>query len=156
MIEATRYPIDYNALEKGSTISVDELERITGKKASSYAFALAVLGFVQDLQERLEDRGLECIVVQQKRGLRILTDIEATEYAYAEFEKHSRAMGRNLRRQLKVDHSGFDEKQKGDHDRRLHKMSFIYSAVKKARREVKHIEIQQPETPKLIPAPTVE
>lgn len=154
-METKIYPIDYDALEKGSTISVDELERITGKKSSSYAFALAVLGFVQKLQERLEDRGMECIVVQQKRGLRILTDIEATEYAYAEFEKHSRAMGRNLRRQLSVDPSGFNDTQKEDHDRRVHRMGFIYSAVKRARREVKHIEIPGPDTPRLV-APSPE
>lgn len=150
MIDAKAYPIDYDALEKGGTISVEELEHITGKKSSTYAFGLAVLAFSQNLQERLEERGLDCVIAQEKRGIKILTDIEASQYSSAEFNKHVRGMGRNLKRILSVDTSEFDADQRALHDARAGRMSFIYAATRKARREVRHIDVKKPDTPKLI------
>ncbi len=156
MIDATVYPIDYDALEKGSVISVEELEHITSKKANTYAFGLAVLAFSQKLQERLEERGLDCVIAQEKRGIKILTDIEASQYSNAEFNKHVRGMSRNLKRILSVDTSEFDSDQRVLHDARTNRMSFIHAATRKARREVKHIEVKKPDTPKLIESKTIK
>lgn len=142
MIEATQYPMAFDDLEKGSIISADEVERITGFTRCQTAHGMAVMKLVNQIVERLEERELYVMVRQEKGALHILDDPNGSAHAYCEFLRHARGCGRNIRRMGKVDVSKLSGSESRDHENRLMVAVSGYAGLRKgmsrARLELKN------------------
>ena len=114
-----RYPLDFDALNKGDVLTPESLARITSTEVGTPAYQFAILGLRCEIERELEAAGRPVTVKQDGDGLRILTDEEATDYNHAQLQAGLRKVARSHRRNLLVDRTQLSiEKQKA-HDRRL-------------------------------------
>lgn len=141
MNDARPYPFDFDALEKGQTITPEELASKCGHAPGTRKYQLAVLGYRDLIMKRLKALGRPATVKIQGEGLRILTDSEAVQYndkRMGQSDKHKRVTFRRMR---DVDRTQLSEDEARNHERRLFVRSKELVAVKLASREaVKELE----------------
>lgn len=118
-MEAERWPVDYDALVKGSIIPAETLERITQKKRDSADYALAVLNLKERVEQELFDRNKHWTLRIHKGEIKVLTDAEAAVHNHAEQVRARRAMHRRYALQLSVDVSRLEDDQRKQHDRNV-------------------------------------
>ena len=117
--EATPYPLDFDALEKGQTLPAGELERITNEKRGTNDYRFAVLKLTGRIQDELRDRGRPVTVCTKGDDLLILTDAEASIHNEELYKQRLRQLVRTHRRACEVDVANLTEQQKQEHDGRL-------------------------------------
>jgi len=148
MDEATSYPIDFDALEKGSYIQPEVLEHVFQVKRDMSAYSLKMMTMCNEIMRQLSDRGLEVVAKQHKSGIKILNDVEASAHTYQEAQLAMLKYRRNLTRALAVDRSQLDDKSQTIHDGRLLVMSRVYQAAAGAKKEArKLISTEAPDVP---------
>lgn len=140
MNEATKYPLDFDALHKGSVISEEQLNSIFGftMKHDQARWQLRRLALAGVIKNRLAESGEFVRVKCSKGTIRLLEDLEASYDASA---ARKQAIDRALRCQfdlVAVEASGFSDEEKKRHDRELNngaKMVLALSGagVRKAR-----------------------
>ncbi len=134
MIETNKYPIDFDALEKGDIITNEQLEKITGHKFGSPKFAWAVIG----LREKIFKNTGYTSTHNQDIGLRNLTDTEASLYNEKDFHNKRRGMFRANQKMANVDVAKLSSTAKDLHERKLLNQSRVLSAMRSPKRfEVK-------------------
>lgn len=155
MNEATPYPMDFDVLEKGSVISAEEVERITGLTRAESAHGMAIMRLSGLIQQRLADRELFVITKQSKGAIHVLEDPDASAHAFAEANRHMRGYHRNARRLGTIDVSRLSDIEKRDHENRVMIAARVSRAMRKELSSVRLELRNPPQAPGLI-APTPE
>jgi len=154
MDEVTSYPIDFDALEKGSYIQPEVLEHVFQVNRDMSAYSLKMMGMCNEIMRQLSARGLDVVAKQHKSGIKILEDAEASAHTYQEAQLAMMKYRRNLVRSQSVDRSQLDDKEKELHDGRLFVMGRVYQAAFKAKKEArKLLSAPAPEVPSLLAPP---
>ena len=134
-MSARRHPLDFDALEKGSNISAEELQDILQAQPGTRAFDLKRLALRSQIMSEMAGRGVVATVKNMGDGLRILTDSEAAIHNDKVQKRAMRMMGRALIRQQGVDESRLSDPERELHQRRLQRNAFILSSMKSAQRK---------------------
>jgi len=154
MDEVTSYPIDFDALEKGSYIQPEVLEHVFQVKRDMAAYSLKLVAMRDEIMRQLSARGLDVVAKQHNSGIKILEDAEASAYTYQSAQLGVMKYHRNLVRAQSVDRSQLDDKEKELHDGRLFVMGRVYQAAFKAKKEArKLLSAPAPEVPSLLAPP---
>lgn len=119
MSEASKFPIDYDSLNKGDIIPVNRVEQIVGKKQDDPMYQFALLKFTDRIQRELQDRGQWWTVRTEKGAVKILTDTEAVSYNHAEQVRARSAQLRRFALQQAVDVTQLDNESRKEHERNL-------------------------------------
>jgi hypothetical protein len=136
-MEATRYPMDFEALQKGDVISSATIERITTVNPRDYrAWQIAVLNLQSIVTRELRKLDRDWVVCQKGNDLRILTDLEAKAYNARAQRAAIRKFAVSHRKNMAVDTSDFTAEERAEHHRQLAIGSRQLVAVRQARREV--------------------
>lgn len=120
-----KYPIDFDLLEKGQTITVEELTTILGKKPGTDPYQFALLG----LQALVNEKTALTAKITDKFELRILTDEEAARHNYKLGIQGVRAMRYRHQKALEVDIALLSDESRNQHERNLIVMSRYVSAI---------------------------
>lgn len=130
---ATRKPMDFDTLEIGSFITVDQLEIITSTKSGTTAHQIAILKLKSQIERALEVRFQRRMVVAQiKGGLRVLTDAERVEYQAREVQAGTRKIGEALMDMRDTDTTGFAPELRAAHEQHMLRTSRIWQALRAA------------------------
>lgn len=100
---ASKYPVDIEALAKGSAIPAEYLEDAYGMRRETDAFRLKLLALKEKIESEKAGRGEPVTVVAERGGLRILTDSEAATYNPQRFRAGLSAARRSHSRTMAVD-----------------------------------------------------
>jgi len=138
-ITPTVWPLDTSALVKGSTISVNELEQITGRTRGTSAFQLDTIQIVSYIRSQLWARGLHAVVCTQKGAIRVLTDSEALDYNQKLHDQGLRRAQRGHLYQSHVDVTGLSKEEVDELDRSLNIMGATIVAMATARRQARRM-----------------
>ena len=96
-MDVKQYPIDYDAVDKGTVIPVEEVERLVNAKVGTEKFALASLGLRQRIERDLENLGRPMRVAQEHHAIALLDDETAASYGARLFNRCMRGMMRHHR-----------------------------------------------------------
>jgi hypothetical protein len=151
MMQATRFPIDYDALNKGDTIPADRCEQILGIKQSVPRYALALLGLKERVEDELHERGKNWTLRTEKGALRVLTDAEASTYNHHESRRHRHALKRRFALGSAVDMANLTDDQRKEHERTLYTDGRYVQAMEDTRKQLRS-EAHQRATPKQLGA----
>ncbi len=132
----TRWPLDYDSLDKGDMISVDRIEQITGTKHGTDAYTFSSLKLAKRIQSELHDRGRIWTVKSDRGALRILTDSEAAAYNHEIQVQDRRSMLRRFHLQQAVDTAQLTESDKQEHQRNLEIDGRFIQALLATRKEL--------------------
>ena len=100
--QATRFPLDYDALEKGCYIPPDEIQAQCEHPRDTKKYQLYVLTLIETIRKHLYANGKSYTVKQDRDGIRILTDEEATEYNASRWDMLKGQLGRTHMQMLGV------------------------------------------------------
>jgi len=79
--EATPYPLDFELLQRGTIVSADELEEITGKKRETPQYQFAVMAIQQQARRHfMQATGEAVSVVIRQNALHVLEHAEQDQY----------------------------------------------------------------------------
>ena len=135
-MEANRYPIDYESLRKGDVIPVEKLEELSGEKRGTQEFEFAVLKWKEIISTHMAAiNNPVTIVGHNTHSLRVLTDLEASEYHDKRALAHLKGMKRNLAGLIQVDTDEFDPSLNSAHLRRIEVVGKMVQGGIKGRRE---------------------
>ena len=110
-VYATPHPIDFDALEKDTTIDAFTLSKIVGCLPSEPHWQLKVLGLKEQIEKNTK---IICRIIGET--LRLCDDIEAAEYTNKEWKRGLRGMARNVERRSWIDTAEFSEQQRNAFD----------------------------------------
>jgi hypothetical protein len=135
-LELERYPFDIAALAKGQRIEPDRLERLSGLKRGTSAYAFRLLTWSKWIEDRTAEtmRPLLCRISND--GIEIMTDADASEYLRDQFESGAAKMRRSHRRSILVDVAGLTEQQRVEHLLEQQRMATRLQADKIAKRKM--------------------
>jgi hypothetical protein len=137
-IECTsEYPLDTDALQKGSRIAAEVIERAFNVKRGTDAYQMAWLKASQHISRRFLDRGEIVTITQRKHDLVILTDEEMPAHNARMFRNDIRKAARAHARMLGGDRSKMSEQTLKVHDRALAVQGAQLAALATARKEFK-------------------
>lgn len=126
------FPIDFTKLEKGQTIPADEISRIYGVDSRSPQFSFKVMSLVRQIEDSRRD-----LVTKQDHGsIRILTDIEASDYLEQRAGVLVGSLRRNASRVGRINTAEFSDAQKQLHSARERMAIGVAMAAEKERRSV--------------------
>ena len=97
-MDVTKYPLDFELLEKGTRITREKLEDIFGCAPSEDEWSFKAMKLVADIKEKA---GL--LARQSKNSIVIMTDAEAAEYTHETFRRGIRKMGTSVRNRSLID-----------------------------------------------------
>jgi hypothetical protein len=133
-LETRPYPINFDALAKGSRIAPEEIERIFHLERSDKKYALRALALAERITHHFEtSRGEVVTVKMDADALRILTDAEAIVYNDTEYQRGLRKSFRAHRRAVGIDVRNLDAAEVEEHRRRSARRALVLGAVRKAR-----------------------
>lgn len=155
-MDAKRFPIDYEALNKGDVIAVAEVERLVQCPRDHRLFAMKATNLASTISLAMDDLGRPVTIVLREGDLRVLTDDEASQYNHEMFKQFFRRMGRSLRRLAAVDVGQLDSEERGEHLRRLEVNGKTFAAAMKTRQREWGLVNHQRSTPRLQAQPSCE
>lgn len=131
------FPLDFDALQKGDSISPEHLEKLTEKTRGTDAYNLAVLALRERIIRECKDREKHFTVAVVKGHLRILTDEEAAVYNMRTFRAAFRRQHRSLRMMANtVNTAALSDTQKKEHERNLIVCGKMLQAARSARAQI--------------------
>lgn len=143
------HPIDFSELEKGSYLSPKECEEALGEKRGSKKYQLGLMNLSSEIYRYFQTHFAEVVTTcVHKDGVKVLTDVEASEYNIRGREKALRSLGQSCFRMSAVDLSNLTEDQKKTHLFELSQTAHYMSAVNKARKELSFKEQASKPLPK--------
>jgi hypothetical protein len=137
-MELSRWPIDYDSLQKGSTIPAAHLERITGKSRNSSDYALALLKLKNRIESELVSRSKDWTLRVHKGEIKVCTDAEAATFNHREQERARSAQQRRHMLQLAVDVTELTPDQRLDHERNCEVDGKYVQAMRETRKTLTH------------------
>ncbi len=126
-----RFPLDFDALEKGQTIHTQEIEAIYGIPKDDRQFRFKLMA----LRTQIEHERSDLLVRETRDALRIMTDREADEYLEGQTDKSVSRLKRTAARTLRVDRSDFTDAERRLSESRSRKATMIAMFAEKGRRE---------------------
>lgn len=124
-MDTSIYPIDTATLVKGDYISPEAIGRLLSAERGTPPYAFGLMR----LKEHIERGRPDLVVKVDHDGIRVLTDMQATDYADNEAARGFAYAARSLARLMRVDVSQLDDETKQTHDRRLYVRSKQVQAV---------------------------
>lgn len=151
MNEVRRTPIDFDALELGSSISIDKLERILEMSRHLTKFQLAVLNLSTTISKYLTVKHGRFIAVAQVKGeLRVLTDSERVEYHEKTMERARRDLRNGLRSMQSIDVTNITDDERKKLERQMVVGAAELLAMKSIRKQFPHPPRER-STPSVLP-----
>ena len=135
-MDVTKYPLDFDALTKGSTIPQSEIEEILGLEANSPGYWKGLLTLRDRITKELEYRNLKVTIRQDNGDLVILTDSEASIYNYAWGGQYLSRYARTHDRLLSVDVKNLSVPEASEHRKRVEISSKYAQALVKTTRTI--------------------
>lgn len=120
-----KYPIDFEAIFKGQLITVEELQKITGKKPGTDEYQFALLS----LQSAIQNKTSCTVKIQNKFELLVLTDEEASRHNHKLFLQNVRGMRSRFDLNAAVDVGELSDEQRAKHERNLVVQSLYIQAI---------------------------
>lgn len=119
-------------LNKGDTIPSRIIRAASGTKPDTDDYRIAQLQTRAVVEKHFADRGIIITVRSRAHDVRILTDAEASVCCGDRSRHGLRKMGRAKRGLEGVDVAQLTDEERVEHDRRLQKATFTYTAARKA------------------------
>lgn len=148
-MDASRFPLDYEALKKGDTIPAARVEKIAGVLRGSEGYEFAVLKVCKQIERELAVRERLWTVVVRGEDVVILTDAQAATYTDDQQRQAMRRLKRNFHRQVAVDVLELSEEERAKHERAVEVNGKTLQAAMTARRKAMRITAHERSTPKL-------
>lgn len=133
MANVRRHPLDFDALKKGDTISLAELEDILSIRSDDPSFPLKRLALQQQIESEMDERGNPVTVATRKGQIVILTDDQAAEYNPHCFRLYQRRMAKAHARTLAVDPGELTDIQRRQHEQNVMVQTRVLAAGQEAR-----------------------
>lgn len=137
MNDTSRWPVDYDTLEKGDTVTRERLEQITGERAGSKGYQLKAIGLQSQIERELHSRGKLWTVKIEREEIRILTDPEASSHNHALQIQARKAMQKRFALNTAVDVAKLDDEQKKQHDRLMEVDGKYIQAITAVRQQLR-------------------
>jgi hypothetical protein len=131
----SKYPLDFDELQKGDTLTSERLTEVTGKKPKTDEYRFAILG----LQALIHERTDLVAKIQSDGSIRILTDPEASDHNDKLHLQGKRMMIVRHHMMSRVDIDNLTDGQRKRHDQRVMLQSRYVTALA---REAKQIRIE--------------
>lgn len=120
MTDAQRWPIDFDELEKGSTIGPEVIEKAFNVERGSREYRLKVMALREDIEEHFTGRGILVWVKSEGDSLIVLTDEAAQPYLDNLGDSLLRRFGK-----VQLVNRGLDPTQMTEDTRRAHESSVV-------------------------------
>ncbi len=133
--DAKPYPIDFDALEKGSVISVEVLESYFGISRNDSDFAWKLLPFRDLVVLKLSQRGLDVVTRTEHGSIIIMDDDEASRYCQRQVDSDLNSMKRHTAQMSFVDENNLTEEQRKRHTRAALVASYMVQGAMEKRKE---------------------
>jgi len=131
---ATRWPIDFDAIQKGDTFTPARLEEIIGATRNANHYRFSVLSLRDRIMRELELRNRPATVAIIKGCLCVLTDEQASVYTQRQCCIKIRGHFRNLRRMRNVCIENLSAEQRKAHERSLCVEGMVAASIRKTKR----------------------
>lgn len=151
-MEATRWPIDYEAIKKGDSIPVDKVERLVGVSRTDARFSLLAMQMAKQIERDLHINKKMWTVRTEGGSIRVLTDAEASHYNHSRQRRDRRSMFRRFALNSAVDATLLSDDQKQQHDRAMEVDGRYIQAMRSTRAQLS-AETYRRNTPTMLPAP---
>ena len=132
---ATRYPFDYDELDKGDIISAETLEELTGYERGTQDYNLQLMVLQNQIMDEMEVRDRPMTVRIHKGGLELLTDAQASVYNHGRGESGLRQMKGAVKRLGWTDMMKLTDEERKNHDRTVLIQSRMLQGAMKGRKE---------------------
>lgn len=140
-MEAEKYPLDFDALKKGSSVSTKKLEEILDCKQHLAEFGFKTMQFCKNVNKRLLERNIDAAVVMQKKTLKVLTSSEAQDYVARNAEGAIGKFFRVSRLGLRsVDPSELSAEDRRRYESECLSRSILGQAIRKTQRKTRKLE----------------
>lgn len=148
-MKATRYPIDYETLEKGDSIPIERCESILDIQRGDSLYQLGLLKLAQTIMDAMMEHGRPVQVVQDHGALRVLTDAESSSYQDRRADRALSQMREGVRQLGHCDVSTMSDYEKALHTRRVRVVGGTYLGAKNGRKEAHKLIAYERKTPGL-------
>lgn len=136
-MDVRKYPVDYETVQKGDVIASERLEYLTGKKAGTNEYRLAVMAIRDSVERELIAIGRPMTIVLRRDEIVFLTDAEATDHCDARFKFALRHARRSHVRMQAVDTSQLtDDAQRTEHANKLSRQSYYVQAITEIKKKL--------------------
>jgi len=134
--QTKKFPIDFDALNKGDLISAEDIEDAYGVKRTSRSYAFSVLRMKAEIERELSDLGRPVTCKSEGDCVRVLTDEESLEYNARRFESNVHGVYRAHRRTADIDTENLSASSQASHAHTLQLQAMQCLALKKVRRRM--------------------
>lgn len=115
----TRYPVDFDKLDKGSVVPAEVIEKMANASRGTPRFALTALSLCSQIERELARRGRIVFVRQVKNDVRVLTDPEAAKHAPRRCSSGRKRERKAHAIQLAIDARNLTDDERREHERRV-------------------------------------
>lgn len=136
-VKVERFPVDYEALQKGDVITVERLEKITGKSHGTVAHQLGVLQLMGQIERDMWAANKRVTLKLDKGAIVVCTDSEAAIKNARDFMLGLRKLSRSHVRNQFVDVSQLADDERAAHERKLEVEGKYLQAVASTRKEIR-------------------
>lgn len=155
MCETKRFPLDFDALDKGSVVGPDVIREAYGIPPTSHLYSGKQVELAIRIERELKARGKRVTCRCDHFDILVLDDPGASRHNRRLFRKGVKRLHRAFRKLAEVDRGNLDEGQRKDHDRALVVNGAMLAGINEARREIQAIAYKRT-TPGLPEPPTPE
>lgn len=125
-----KYPIDFDALRKGSIIGADMLTNLFKLDRNDSRYNLACMQLAETVRTVLEERGVDASVCIRKGAIMVLDDAQGSEYERKQGRLGVRKIKRAFRRLVKnVDVRNLTPDQLKAHDAGILRMGWVVGQI---------------------------
>ena len=133
-MDTEKYPIDFDVIEKGWSLSRQQMERLLGYKHTMTEFQTAALRLMKRCEYETTVRGKPNLVFSLKgSALHCLTDSEASVWTNKQIRSNLRRATKNHQKQLAVDVSNLTTQELAQHERNVTVDGMFIAAIAKVR-----------------------
>jgi len=133
-MDTTRWPVDFETLNKGQVIGEQVIKDFANAEPGSDAFKLKQLTLCDMIERKLRAVGKNWTVRCRRNTIEILTDSQAAVYTVTQRNKARKRMVRNYKRQMGVDVAELSSAEREEHDRQTLISSHMLSAQRQVAR----------------------
>ena len=120
MTDLSRYPLNFDALKRGDSLSASECEKILAIGQSDDRYWKKLLRLKTEIEEHFEERGdLSIVATTRDNGIQILTEEEASPYLQKRDKEGRGIMKRAIAKGALIDRSKLLDATREQHDRWL-------------------------------------
>lgn len=135
MTNVSKYPVDYDTLEQGDVISVDQIEALTQQRFGTIAYSMEAMKLQQRMMDDLRGVGKPWTIKNEKGALVVLTDEQASEYNDQRCRAQIRGFGRSLGRLRDCDNTNMSDDHRRSHERRVESHGRTFAAIVASRKK---------------------